>query len=144
PGAMEHLAERDAAEGRVDEVVQRGVVGLAEELPGGAAEGGDRGRLVEAEAVGSPGVEIVVALIRMADLIDREVIQIPHPPLLHVRPPRLWRDTAGDLAARQVPQPVDHVDAGGLENRHADAPRWTAFAGAPFVAGVDGVGALII
>ena len=58
---MQHLAERDAAEGDVDEVVQRGMVGFAEELPGGAAEGRDRGRLVEVQAVGPvPPRELVI------------------------------------------------------------------------------------
>ena len=42
-GSMEHLAERDATEGGIYEVVQRGMVGFAEELPGCAAESGHRG-----------------------------------------------------------------------------------------------------
>src|SRR4029453_948471 len=79
----------------------------------------------------------------MADLIAREVIEIPPPPLLHVRPPRLWRDAASDLAARQVRQPINHVDAGGLQQRPADAPRRTPLAGAPCLLGVHGAGALL-
>jgi hypothetical protein len=61
---MEHLAERDAAERRVDEVIQRGMVRLAVVLPGGAAEGCEGRRFVEAQTIGAAGVEVVVALVR--------------------------------------------------------------------------------
>ena len=102
---MEHLAERDAAERGVDEVVQRRMVRFAEVLPGAAAERGHRRRLVEAQAIGAAGVEVVVALVGVADLVDEEVVQIPDPALLHVRPPRLGRDLRGDLAACRLASP---------------------------------------
>ena len=101
---MKHLAERDAAQRRVDEVVQGRVVRLAEILPGGAAEGRHGRRLIEAQAVGPARVEVVVALIRVADLVDGEVVQVPDPPLLHVGPPGLGRDSRRHLAANEVRQ----------------------------------------
>ena len=133
PGrAVEHLAERDAAERRVDEVVHRRQVGLAEILPGAAAEGGQRRRLVEAQAVGAARGEVVVPLVRMTELIDGEVVEIPDPPVLHVGPPRLRRDLRRDLAADQVRGLVDDVDHRGLKQRPAHAARRAALAGAPF------------
>ena len=65
----------------------------------------------------TPGGEIVAALVGVADLIDGEIIQVPHDSLLHVRPPRFRRDSGGDLAARQVSQLVDYIDTGRLEER---------------------------
>ncbi len=68
----------------------------------------------------------------MADLIDREVVQVPDPPLLHVGPPRLGRDLRGGLAADQVRRFVEHVDDRGLKQGPADAPPRAALAGATF------------
>ena len=138
---VERLAERDAAERGVDEVVQRGVVGLAEILPGGAAEGGQRRRLVEVQAVGSPRIEVVAALVGMAELVDREVIQVPDPSLLHVGPPGLRRHTRRHLAAGQVSQAIEDVHHRQLEERASDTTARTTFAGAAF--GVPGRGRLI-
>ena len=132
-GSMEHLAQRDAAQRRVDEVVQRRMVGLAVVLPGGAAEGRHRRRLVEAQPVGAPGGVVVAALIGVADLVDREVVEIPDPALLHVCPPGLRGDLGGDLAARQVGQLVEPVDDGGLDQRLGDAALRTSGTGAALV-----------
>ena len=129
---MEHLAERDAAERGVDEVVHRRQVGLAEVLPRAAAERSQRRRLVEAQAVGAARIEVIVPLVRMTELIDLEVIEVPHPPVLHVGPPRLRRDPRRDLAADQVRDPVDDVDHRGLKQRPAHAARGAALTGAPF------------
>ena len=128
---MKHLAERDAAQGRVDEVVQGRVVGLAEILPGAAAEGRHGRRLIEAQAVGPACREVVVALIRVADLVDGEVVQVPDPPLLHVVPPCLGRDPRRHLPANEVRHSVHHVDDGGLKQGPADTARGTALARAP-------------
>ena len=69
----------------------------------------------------------------MADLVDREVVQIPHPALLHVRPPALWRDMGRDLAAHEVGDLVEHVDHGGLEQGLSDTAPRTSRAGATFL-----------
>ena len=127
---MKHLAQRDAAQRRVDQVVQRGVIGLAEVLPGAAAKRGDTGRLPEAQPVRAPGVEVVVALIRVADLVDDEIVQVPHPPLLHVGPPRLRGNPRGDLAAHEICRLVEDVDHRGGEERTAHTSPGTALAGA--------------
>src|SRR4029453_8653234 len=81
----------------------------------------NRGGLVEAETVGARGVEIVVPLIRVADLIDGEVVEVPDPSLLHVRPPRFRRDAGRDLTAYQVRRFVGDVDHRRLEERAPDA-----------------------
>ena len=127
-GTVKHLSERDAAQRRVDEVVQGRVVGFAEILPGAAAEGRHGRRLIEAQAVGPASREVVVALIRVADLVDGEVVQVPDPSLLHVVPPRLGRDPGGHLPADEVRHAVHHVDDGGLKQGPADAAPGTAFA----------------
>ena len=75
------------------------------------------GRLPEAQAVGPAGVEIVVALVGMADLVDLEVVEVPDPALFHVRPPGLRRDLRGVLAAHQVGELVEAVDDDVLEER---------------------------
>ena len=115
--AMEHLAERDSAERGVDEVVERCLVRLAEVLPRGAAERGETRRLPEIEAVGAASREVVVALVRVADLVDGEVIEIPFPTPLHVRPPGLWRDLGCVLPANQVGELVHAVDHGDPQER---------------------------
>ena len=127
-GAMEHLPERDPAECGVDEVVQRGMVRFAKVLPGAATERGHGRRLVEAQAIGATGRVVVIALVGVADLVDREIVQVPDPSVLHVRPPRLGRDSRGDLAAYQIRGPVGDVDDRDLEERLADAPLRTALA----------------
>src|SRR6187399_2153758 len=127
---MEDLAERDAAERRVDEVVQRRLVGLAEVLPRAAAERCDRRRLPEVQAVRARAREVVVALIRVAELIDDEVVEIPDPAMLHVVPPRGGRDARGDLSTGEIRQSVDDIDVRGLQQRvTGPAPR-AAVAGA--------------
>jgi hypothetical protein len=128
---VEHLTERDAAEGRVDEVVHRGVVGLAEIFPRTAAERRDPGRFPEAQAIGAPGIEVVIALIRVADLIDDEIVEVPHPALLHVGPPRGGGDLRGNLAPREVGKLIEAVDDRRLRECLADTSIGTAFARAP-------------
>ena len=76
----------------------------------------------------APGVEVVVALIRVADLVDAEVVQVPHPALLHVGPPRLRRHLRRDLAAHEIGEPVDDVDERGVQEGAADASPGTAVA----------------
>ena len=77
----------------------------------------------------------------MAELVDREVIQVPDPSLLHVVPPGLRRHTRRHLAAGQVSQAVEDVDHRQLEDRASDTPARTSFAGAAF--GVPGRGRLL-
>src|SRR5262245_10261729 len=130
---MEHLAQRHAAERRVDEIVERGLIRLAEVLPGAAAKRGDSRRLPEVHAVGASAVEIVIALIRVADLVDGEVVEVPLPSSLHVLPPRLRCDFGGVLSADQVCGFVKAIDDGGPREGFADPTRWTARAGTSLV-----------
>ena len=69
---MKHFPERDPAKRRVDEVVERRLIRFAEVPPGAAPERGQGGRFPEIQPVGSPGREVVVPLIGVADLVDRK------------------------------------------------------------------------
>src|SRR5678815_5687207 len=130
---MEHLAERDATERGVDEVVERGLIRLAEVLPRAAAERGETRRLPEVHPVGAARREVVVALIRVADLIDGEVIEVPFPTPLHVRPPGLRRDLGGVLSANQIRELVHAVDRSHPWGRRANAARWATRARASVI-----------
>ena len=132
PGsAMEHLAEGDAAKCRIDEVVQRRVIGLAEIFPRAAAERRDPSRFPETQAVGAAGVVVVVALVGVADLVDEEIVQVPDPALLHVGPPGGRSDPCRDLPPGEVCQFVEDVDVGRLEEGLSDTPGRTPLTRAP-------------
>jgi hypothetical protein len=57
----------------------------------------------------------------MADLVDDEVVEIPFPPALHVRPPGLRRNLRRVLPTYQVGELVEAVDDRRLQERVADA-----------------------
>ena len=136
PGrAVEHLTESDSSHGRVDEVVERGLIGLPEVLPGATAERGERRRFPEVQSVGAPRREVVVALVRVADLIDGEIIEVPFPTPLHVDPPGLRCDLRGVLSANQIGELVGDVDVRGPQERVAESSGRAAWASGRTIAG---------
>ena len=118
--AVDHLAEGNAAQRGVGEIVRCRCPGLKKELPHETAAERPGRRLPEVIAVRSRGVEVKGAMIGVGELIVLEGVVIPLPGKREVLGPGLPVGFGPFLAARPVDEARDQLDGEQFGHAHPE------------------------